>query len=114
MSSAARKRGRSRFSSEEDRQLPYVQTPFLDGYPADFRMRDDTNRCMTIHGPVRAFEEFELVKSAYGTAPSWAVLLIMARHFLDNPPVHFEGFMEALDASMEDGVSEEGDGKLSE
>ena len=88
-----RKRGRPRKSvqspgsaSKPNKKPVYRQMPFVDGAPADMRTADDQNCCMTIHGPERVRDEFEAIKATFGGRPSWAVLLVLCRNYVDKLP----------------------------
>lgn len=77
---SARKRGRPKLVAAS----PVLKSlPMIDGMPADYRRPDDTNGCMTVHGPERVREGFEAIKAEFGNPPSWAVLAMLVQNFRD-------------------------------
>ena len=88
--------------------LPFICPPLLAGEPVGMRRADDTNCCMSIHGPERVRDGFEEIKGAYGNLPGWAVLQVLVHHFLDQPPEHARLFVEARRRMLERGEDEGG------
>ena len=78
---AQRKRGRPKVDAKAPKTKPM---PMIDGMPADYRRPDDTNGCMTIHGPERVREGFEAIKAEHGNPPSWAVLAMLIESYRES------------------------------